>query len=141
MFRRKFLSFFGLIPVMGAGIPGVAGVVRANSSQSSPTGKLELLEGVSRAPQSKLRVWKLGRLDANHKLFPTKEAIDALADMLRKWDGKGDIEIIWGPDLEVTQFDADTNGVEIVAGPGIRLCRDGKVIKVEAEPVAPGEDK
>lgn len=44
-------------------------------------------------------VWKLGNLE--HKIIPSKEAIETLAGIISQWDGKENLHVVWGPDLEV----------------------------------------
>jgi hypothetical protein len=81
---------------------------------------------------SKIRLWRLGSLE--HKVTPTAEAIEALARMVQDYRPGQDLDIVWGPDLEIVQLDADTNDVQIVAGPNVRLSRTGNVVRVEATP-------
>lgn len=64
------------------------------------------------AKVKKLRIWKLGNLE--HRILPTKEAIDRLADILMKWDGKSDLDLIWSPDISMEQVDLDTNAIDII---------------------------
>jgi hypothetical protein len=79
-----------------------------------------------------VRVWQLGSME--HKVFPTEKAVDALRDMLLAMTN-GEVEvtdIIWGPELTVTELVGDGDP-EIVTGPGIRITREGRVVKVERE--------
>jgi len=60
----------------------------------------------------KLRVWKLGSLE--HKIFPTEEVVQRLADILRKWDGESDLDLIWGPDIQVECFYVTANDIDFL---------------------------
>jgi hypothetical protein len=84
--------------------------------------------------KSIVRVWQLGSLE--HKVFPTAEAIDSLVNILLKVMSEGGpSDVIWGPDLKVTELVGDGEP-EIVCGPGIRVTREGRVVRVEADPAA-----
>lgn len=50
---------------------------------------------------SQIRLWKLGNLEA--KILPSAAAIDKLANMLVNGVGGGIIDLIWGPDIELTE--------------------------------------
>jgi hypothetical protein len=54
---------------------------------------------------SKIRVWKLGNIDA--KLAPTPAAAAALANILENNVGGGTTDLVWGPDIEL--IESDTN--------------------------------
>jgi hypothetical protein len=60
----------------------------------------------------KLRVWKLGNLE--HKVMPTDTTMQRLADILTKWDGTSDLDLIWDPSIEVQQLDVTDNTVDII---------------------------
>lgn len=77
-----------------------------------------------------VRVWRLGSLE--HRLYPTTEAINHLAKMLLDAPVDHDLDVIWGPDLDVIELKG-TGELNIVASPGIRVTRDGNVVKVELE--------
>lgn len=48
-----------------------------------------------------IRLWKLGSLE--HKVAPTKEAVATLAKILKdhRDNGGDNLDLIWGPDIEV----------------------------------------
>lgn len=48
---------------------------------------------------SHIRIWKLGSLD--HKIWPTKEALEHLNNILLSNVGGGVMDLLWGPDLEL----------------------------------------
>lgn len=50
---------------------------------------------------SHIRLWKLGNLE--HKIFPRDAAMDRLSDILINNVGGGSVDIIWGPDIELTE--------------------------------------
>lgn len=80
---------------------------------------------------STLRVWRLG--SAEHKVLPTQEAVDRLAEMLRNRPGGEDLDIVWDPFIDVVSVSGEGD-VDIVTGPGIRVTREGTVVRVEREP-------
>jgi len=52
----------------------------------------------------KIRLWKLGSLE--HKVAPTVQAAERLADILRSEDS-GYLDIVWGPDIDVIVVDGN----------------------------------
>lgn len=54
---------------------------------------------------SHIRLWKLGSLD--HRILPTEAAIARLADMLMNNVGGGSIDLIWGPELSLSETSTD----------------------------------
>lgn len=54
---------------------------------------------------SHIRLWKLGSLE--HRILPTENAINRLAEILMNNVGGGAIDLIWGPEL--TLEETDTN--------------------------------
>lgn len=71
-----------------------------------------LLQKMKRADMSALdgvishiRVWKLGSME--HKIFPTNAAISKLSDILLNHLAGGAMDLVWGPDLELTQTNTD----------------------------------
>lgn len=79
---------------------------------------MELVTGkFLRVRSPKLRIWSLGSLE--HKILPTKDTIQKLVEMLSEWDGQSDLDLVWGPDLQVQQFDLGPQGqtTDIVKGP------------------------
>lgn len=50
---------------------------------------------------SHIRIWKLGSLE--HKLLPNDAAIQKLSDLLLNNVGGGSMDLIWGPDLELSE--------------------------------------
>jgi hypothetical protein len=60
----------------------------------------------------RIRVWKLGSLE--HRIIPTQDTINKFADMLVKWDGKSDLDLIWGPDIQVECFYVTANDIDFL---------------------------
>jgi len=54
---------------------------------------------------SHIRLWKLGSLE--HRILPTEEAINRLADMLLNNVGGGSMDLIWGPEIDVVETKTD----------------------------------
>jgi len=50
---------------------------------------------------SNVRLWTVGDLD--HKIIPTKAAIDKLRDILASNVGGGTMDLVWGPELKFTE--------------------------------------
>ncbi len=48
-----------------------------------------------------IRVWKLGNIEA--RILPTEYAINRLAEMLMQNVGGGVMDLVWGPELELTE--------------------------------------
>ena len=59
----------------------------------------------------KIRLWTLGCMDRknpSNSLIPGREAIKKLHDKLKAIETeKGDIDVVWGPDLTVQEFIID----------------------------------
>ncbi len=121
MKRRTFIqALAGCLPV------AVVGAVAAQEPTPPPVEQMTLVAGefiqpFPTQPTTRLRVWKLGSLE--HKILPTPAAIQKLADLLVQWDGKSDLDIIWGPELTVEQFDVGPGGIDVVGGPTITINR------------------
>jgi hypothetical protein len=60
----------------------------------------------------KIRLWKLGSLE--HKIFPTKEAIMVLENMLANIDGEDESDIIWDSAINVELLIIDDNEINAV---------------------------
>lgn len=58
---------------------------------------------------SHIRVWKLGSLE--HNIFPADAAIQKLASILLNHVGGGDMDFIWGPDIELQETSMDTGKI------------------------------
>lgn len=56
---------------------------------------------------SQIRIWKLGNLEA--ELFPTDAAINKLNEILLSNPGGGAFDVIWGPDLEVKDYNTNVH--------------------------------
>lgn len=56
---------------------------------------------------SHVRLWKLG--DLEHKIIPKDAAIDKLSDILINSTGGGPIDIIWGPDINLTETSTEVH--------------------------------
>lgn len=58
-----------------------------------------------------------------HKITPTKEAVERLTKILEEHDGKGTLDIIWGPDLDcivvpdLDSVDEDITDVIVITKP------------------------
>lgn len=118
MNKRNFLqSLFG----------GFIGFFTANSLKAeTPIATVRNLTPgeLIKYKRPKIRLWKLGSLE--HKLYPSSEAISKLAKILSK-PTDGDLDIIWGPDLEVISVEGNPEDIDIIETP------DGKVIKIKKE--------
>lgn len=54
---------------------------------------------------SHIRIWKLGSLE--HNIFPSDAAIQKLASILLNHTGGGEMDFIWGPDIELQETSTD----------------------------------
>jgi hypothetical protein len=54
---------------------------------------------------SHIRIWRLGSLE--HRMMPTKKAIEKLAEMLANAGNGGSMDLIWGPDLDLKETSSD----------------------------------
>jgi len=77
-----------------------------------------------------VRVWRLGSLD--HGIMPTAAAFDHFVRLLLAAAPDDDLDIVWDPAISVLELKG-TGEVNIVTGPGIRVTREGNVVKVEKE--------
>ena len=72
---------------------------------------------------AQIRVWKLGSLE--HKILPSDNAMGKLGEILKNWDGKSDLDLIWGPDISVEVINThpdDVNYIRIIkAEPEVKL--------------------
>ena len=83
-----------------------------------------------------IRVWQLGSLD--HKIYPTKEALERLEKTIKDIHEKGLTDIIWGPELKVTlipENNEEMKSVEVVFPQG-KLSELINTIQVEAKEIA-----
>lgn len=71
-----------------------------------------------------IRVWTLKE--------PSQERISWLVETIQQITPGQDLDIIYDNDLTVQELKGDGH-VNIVTGPGIRVTRDGSVVKVEKE--------
>ena len=64
----------------------------------------------------KLFIFKLGNIEKG--LFPTKESVDKLTKKLKECininDEKGNIALIWGPELEVEEITLNDGDLMVV---------------------------
>ncbi len=61
---------------------------------------------------TKYRLWKLGSLE--HKIVPTKDALEKLRKIIAGIHPGGVTDIVWGPDITLQEFgDADEDIVEV----------------------------
>lgn len=58
----------------------------------------------------KIRLWKLGSLE--HKLMPTKETVERLANILFNTSEVKDI--IWGPDISVQEIEVSGDDLNVI---------------------------
>lgn len=94
-----------------------------------------LLRRLRRAFSSKtIRVWRLGSLE--HRIPADPKAIDRLAELLAAASEGQDLDIVWGPDIDVLEM-RGVGEINVVTGPGVRVTREGDVVKIETEPAAP----
>jgi hypothetical protein len=56
---------------------------------------------------SQIRLWKLGDLEKG--IIPTEAAIEKLSDILLSNPGGGAFDLIWGPDISVTEYKTDVH--------------------------------
>jgi len=52
---------------------------------------------------AKIRIWKLGSLE--HRMLPTPEAIKKFQDILNNIEVGEDVDLAWGPDIDVLVVD------------------------------------
>ena len=58
---------------------------------------------------SKIRLWNLGVLDGANSIIPTRAAINRLREILGNIPEEGVYDIVWGPELSVTELGDDNN--------------------------------
>ena len=51
---------------------------------------------------SNVRLWRIGDLD--HKIIPTKAAINKLRDILASNVGGGTMDLVWGPEIDFKEL-------------------------------------
>lgn len=103
MFRREFFSFLSSLPFLGF----------LKEPAQPKVQQLKMQIGTfKRLPR--IRLWKLGSLE--HGLCPSHETMQKLADILNNWDGKADLDLIWGPDISVEEFEIGEEDVNLVEG-------------------------
>lgn len=103
MLRRNFVA--GLFAFLGLG-----GAAKA----AEPTSQVLQLKRCAVTPLRPvpiIRVWKLGSLE--HQIYPSEKAIQKLADILTNHDWNNDLELIWGPDIQVYTVQGYSN-VELI---------------------------
>ncbi len=109
MNRRDLLR---AVPVVAAAIVGTV------ASQPSIV-KAEEIEGVLLQTEDKcdtIRLWNLGSME--HGIYPTDEACGRLAEILNNRKLDEPLDLIWGPELSVTQISTDGKSVEDVINIG-----------------------
>lgn len=77
-----------------------------------------------------VRVWLLGSVE--HGIYPPQTTINYLAELLSKYDGSADMDLVWGPDLSCIELKGDGEP-NIVCGPGLRILRNGNVVTIEKD--------
>jgi len=58
---------------------------------------------------SKVRLWKLGYLNKENlaqSMMPTAKSINRLRDLIADIPEGGTIDLVWGPDLDVQEFES-----------------------------------
>lgn len=78
--------------------------------------------------QRTLRVWQLGSME--HHIFPTRDAIDKLADILRHQTDTT-MDMIWGPELTVTEL-RGADATNVIVGKGVVVTEVDGNIRVDA---------
>jgi hypothetical protein len=91
-----------------------------------------LAEAAEWKPPVLLRVWRLGSLE--HNVYPSQEAINRLAELLMNRPEGQDMDLIWGPELDVMEF-RGTGNLNVVTGPNIKVTKDGNVVRIETRTV------
>ncbi len=75
-----------------------------------------------------IRLWKLGSLE--HKILPTYAAIQKLREILSQSNSLEFVDIVWGPDIEVTELKTGETISEYVVK-NIRLEGDKAFIEAQ----------
>lgn len=71
----------------------------------------------------KIRLWRLGSLE--HKIIPTKEAVEKLRNILIQAQDEELTDLVWGPELSVEMYEiSDKVENYLVNG-------EGKLVKIE----------
>jgi hypothetical protein len=109
MKRRNFLA--GFLGLFGVGAAGAAPL-----PAKAYVGELKVGETLKPYRTPKLRVWTLG--DLEKQIYPTEKSVGMLHDLIKNWDGISDLDIIWGPELSVQQFDLHRDDVDAVVEQG-----------------------
>lgn len=126
MNRRKFIE------------AGIAAAPIAIFSKVSDDKMSDNEERVNNNDPQTIRLWRLGRLakDMEHGLYPTPQAIEKLAKIIRAWDKKAPLDLIWGPDLEMIQYSASDDVVDLVTinGPTATDILDSMFEKIKSLP-------
>ena len=65
---------------------------------------------------AKLRVFRLGSVQ--HRLMPSPEQVEKLEKILKDWDHESDLDIVWGPDIDVLEFDVGPAWKKLEAASG-----------------------
>ena len=60
----------------------------------------------------KIRLWKLG--NAENKIYPTKEAIKKLSEMLMESSNSEIMDLIWGPDITVQEIEVKEDDINLL---------------------------
>lgn len=50
-----------------------------------------------------IRLWKLGSME--HGIIPTQKEFEKLTNLLKDWDGKSTVDIIWADTLSLEVFE------------------------------------
>lgn len=61
---------------------------------------------------SYIRLWKLGDLDKG--VLPTDAAFEKLASILSNRNPEQDLDILWGPAIEVVTIEGNKDDIEII---------------------------
>ena len=65
----------------------------------------------------KIRIWKLGSLE--HKVVPSAESMAKLEEILNSQDDGGELELIWGPDIDTKEIVFEDNEDSCIMNPDL----------------------
>lgn len=111
MERRDFLE-----SLIGGAVVGVVADKPQKPKSTEDGRKLpnigHAIEGLKPIRTPKIRIWNLGSLE--HRILPSQEAIDRLVTLLQAWQPGEDLDLVWGPELTMTQYDCGPGDIDII---------------------------
>ena len=122
MLRREFFNWLGGLPFFG---------FLKQEEKQNIKGLKPVVGTLKTVLRPKLRIWSL--YDEKNCIKPTQKDVDILLGLLSKWNGKDNLDIIWGGPISVQQLDITTNDIDMVLQPGdakvedIKIGDDGKM--------------